>query len=220
MPIAQPVVPILVVPSAALFPHALLDLKLEPGRLDLSAGEWIAEGAVWGIATRRTTGDDDWRTCRALRIFRTIGIGCILHRECEGGSIRRLVLEGMTRARLADDLPVSGTAAVRVEILHDHVNIEGDNRKELAQSFAEMVRMARRLSLLEPHLRDPIRRVLTRHPHPGVVADLLAHHCVKDVYAKQCILAEVDVCRRVKLVQIQLAQMVACPSPRLLRRFR
>lgn len=212
----QPIIPILSLPSAVLFPHSLLELKLTDQQLDWSAGEWLADGAVWGIATLRT----DSRQLPAGErpaIFRTLGVGCIVHRERANGLLRRLVVEGMARGQVAADCEVKAAAAIKVEILRDHVNIEGPRRKELAQSFARMVRTARRLASLDAGLRDSIRRVLHKHPHPGVVADLLAHNCITDVYARQSALAELDVCRRVQLVQIQLARMLVSPPRHPLR---
>jgi hypothetical protein len=109
---------------------------------------------------------------------------------------------------------------VQVEVLRDHVNVEGAHRKELAETFGQMVRTARRVAALIPELRDSIRRVLAAHPHPGVVADLLAHYCASDTYARQCVLSELDVCRRVRLVQVQLGQQIARQSIHPLRRLR
>jgi len=82
------------------------------------------------------------------------------------------------------------------------------------------VRVARQVAASEADLRDVIRQVLSSHPHPGVVADLLAHNCVRDLYARQSILAELDVGRRVRLVQIQLAQIINHQTLQPLRRFR
>ena len=220
MSVLQPVVPILPLPSVVLFPHALLDLRVAGDQLDGAAGEWLAEGAVWGVATVRANLKAAPLGGLTAPIFRTVGIGCIVHRENDNGRLRRLVLEGLVRGRVLDDCELSLPPAVQVEILRDHVNVEGARRKELAQAFREMVRSARRVAALESDLRDPIRRVLAGHPHPGVVADLLSHYCVKDTYAKQSILSEVDVCRRVRLVQVQLARMATRHSLRPLRHFR
>lgn len=219
MSVLQPPVPILSLPSVVLFPHALLELKVHPEQFDLAVGEWLAEGALWGIATLRDEILSD--ACEGpASIFRTLGIGCIIHCERENGTIQRLVFEGLMRGRVLQDSAGIGTPAVRVEILRDHVNVEGANRKELAQTFLEMHRAARQVAAAEPELRDPIRQILANHPHPGVIADLLAHRCLTDTYARQSILAEVDVCRRARLVQIQLAHMVAHQSLQPLRRFR
>jgi len=219
MAVLQPVLPILSLPSVVLFPRAFLHLRIAEEHFDLAMGEWLAEGAIWGVATLRgeTTASS---LDPPVPVFGTVGIGCIVHREREDGYVRRLVLEGMARGRIVEgSSPIQGPA-VQVEILRDHVNVEGAHRKELAETFAEMVRVARRLAASEPRLRDPVRRILASHPHPGVVADLLAHYCIDDLYAKQSILAEVDVCRRARLVRIQLANMVSSHSLLPLRRFR
>jgi len=220
MSVGQPFVPILSLPSAVLFPHAFLHLKVAEDQFDVAMGEWLAEGAIWGVATLRERAKVSSSFDPSASVFRTVGIGCIVHRERENGCVRRLVFEGVARGRIVQEYPAANAPAVQVEILRDHVNVEGSHRKELAQTFAEMVRAARRVAALESGLRDLIRRVLAAHPHPGVVADLLAHHCVDDLYAKQSILAELDVCRRVRLVQVQLARMVSCQSLHPLRRFR
>jgi len=217
MSVLQPVVPILSLPSAVLFPHALLDLRLSGPQFDRTAGEWLADGAIWGIATLRTNSSPSFEL-KDGRVFRTLGIGRIVYRERENGLLRRIVLEGLVRGRIKSDF-TTAPATVHVEILRDHVNIEGNNRKDLAQVFSEMVRAARRLAALDPEKRNSIRRVLAAHPHPGVVADLLAHHCINDIYAKQSILDELDVCRRAHLVRIILSRMVTQQSPLPLRRF-
>jgi Lon protease-like protein len=220
MSVLQPLVPIFSLPSVVLFPRALLHLQIPEDQFDTAMGEWLAEGAVWGVATLRGEVKASPLFDEPAYVFRTVGIGCIVHRERENGCVSRLVLEGMARGRILDGCEPATSPAVQVEILRDHVNVEGVHRKELAQTFSEMLRAARRVAAAESELRDPIRRILSSHPHPGVVADLLAHHCVSDTYARQCILAELDVCRRVHLVQIQLAQMVTWQPLQPLRRFR
>jgi len=218
--VLQPIISILTVPSVVLFPHALLDLKVAEGQLDCTAGEWLAEGALWGIATLRGSTPSSVLGHRSAALFRTVGIGHIVHRERSNGCIRRLVLEGLVRGRIVDHGTRPGVPAVQVEILRDLVNVEGARRKDLAREFAEMVRVARQVAASEADLRDVIRQVLSSHPHPGVVADLLAHNCVRDLYARQSILAELDVGRRVRLVQIQLAQIINHQTLQPLRRFR
>jgi Lon protease-like protein len=220
MSVLQPVVPMLSLPSVVLFPHSLLDLKLSTEHITYATGEWLAEGALWGIATLRGDAKDPQLGSERGSVFRTVGIGCIIHRERSEGAVRRLVLEGLVRGRILDGCETADVPALQVEILRDHVNVEGAHRKDLAQVFADMVRTARQVAASQPDLRDPIRRILAAHPHPGVVADLLAHRCVADTYAKQSILAELDVCRRIRLVQVQLACMVTRQSLLPLRRFR
>jgi Lon protease-like protein len=220
MSVVQPLIPIFSLPSVVLFPRAFLHLKVPQEQAEISMGEWLAEGAVWGVATLRSEAPASPLADDPTPVYRTLGIGCIVHRERENGCVSRVVLEGMARGRILSPSAGRRSSAVEVEILRDHVNIEGSNRKELAQTFGDMLRAARRVAASESELREPIRRVLASHPHPGVVADLLAHSCVRDVYAKQCILAETDVCRRARLVQVQLARMVMWQSLQPLRRFR
>ena len=220
MSVLQPVVPMLSLPSVVLFPHSLLDLKLTADHLTYATGEWLAEGALWGIATLRGDATDAQLGSEPGTVFRTVGIGCIVHRERNDGYIRRLVLEGLVRGRILDESDTTGAPAVQVEILRDHVNVEGARRRDLAQVFADMVRAARQVATDQPELRDAVRRILSAHPHPGVVADLLAHRCITDIYAKQSILAELDVCRRIRLVHAQLAGMVSHRTLFPLRRFR
>ena len=215
----QPIIPILSLPSVVLFPRSLVSLQLPDELSDIAMGEWLTEGAIWGVATQRTDGETSTFPGEYPQVFRTVGIGCVVHRERENGRMKRLVIEGMARGKILDP-DKDPCPAVRVQVLRDYVNIEGSRRQELAHAFAEMVRAARRVAASETGLRDPIRRVLAAHPHPGVVADLLAHRCVSDTYARQCILDELDVCRRARLVQIQLARMVTSQSLQPLRKFR
>lgn len=216
MSVAQPVIPVISLPSAVLFPHALLELNLEGQQLPGSVGEWLAEGAIWGVATWRSTPDASWKS--SVSVYRPVGIGQIVHRESADGMVRRLVLEGRFRGRVMGVCQAKVPEAVQVEILQDHVTVDGPHRKELSAAFGKLVRTARRVASSDPELRDAIRRVLSTHPHPGVVADLLAHYCIPDLYAKLCILDELNVCRRVQLTNIQLEQRVACHAPHQMRR--
>ncbi|MCX8036148.1 MAG: LON peptidase substrate-binding domain-containing protein [Candidatus Sumerlaeia bacterium] len=220
MEILQPILPVLTLPSAVLFPRALLDLRIVGNDLGCEAGEWLTEGALWGIATLRVPAGGPLISRGVGDVCRTLGIGSIIHREKENGCIRRLVIEGLARGRIIADCSTPRIAAVQIEVLRDYVNIEGGQRKNLARAFDEMVRLARQVADAEPVLRAVVRKILTAHPHPGVVADLLAHHCIGDLYTRQCLLAETDVCRRVGLVSIQLAQMIRRQSLHPLRRFR
>jgi hypothetical protein len=217
MPVSQPVVPIISLPKLVLFPRALLSINLDnhwrDERFQVAAGEWFAEGAIWGLVLARDNARTAAANGRFTRPYRTLGVGCIVHREFRENALHRLVFEGIARGRMVDEFPVGLAASVRIELLHDCVRTDGPHRKELSAAFAEMVGVARQVAAAEPQLGDKIRDVLARHPHPGVVADLLAHACVRDLYAKQCILEELNVCRRVRMVRIQLAYLLAGQSP-------
>jgi len=220
MPVAQPVVPVISLPHAVLFPHALLSIQVNQKtmgeRFGVTAGEWFAEGAIWGLAMSRGDARKRRPLDEPVPTYRTLGIGCIVHRECQGGIMRRLVFEGIVRGRIIDSCEIPAqvyTSTLRVELLHDCVNTEGPRRKELTRAYSDLVKVARKVATAEPNLRDRIRGILASHPHPGIVADLLANSCLRDSYAKQCILEELNVLRRVQLVRIQMAQMIACHMP-------
>jgi hypothetical protein len=61
---------------------------------------------------------------------------------------------------------------------------------------------------LLPALRETIQSAWSAHPHPLVTVNLLASSVVVDAYDRQSILEQDDPLRRMRLLQVQLSNIV------------
>ena len=66
-----------------------------------------------------------------------------------------------------------------------------------------MVEVARQLARVCPCLAEDLRKAIDDQVYPGALADAIASLVCAESYEKQSVLAERDLCRRIKLVTIQ-----------------
>jgi len=194
--------PIFPLTREVLFPHARLPLYIfEPRYVSLINDCLHADQrlAIALVRTRRANAG-------ASNLHRFLGVGRIIdHTRMPDGKYNILV-EGVERARLIEEIPHNPYRAARLMPLGDRYDTILP--EDLGDLFHEMTRLAKGVVDFLPKYRRPLRSILHTYQHPSIVADLLAFHFVSHSYDRQSVLAELDVGRRLRLVSIQLRHLI------------
>lgn len=194
--------PIFPLTREVLFPHARLPLYIYEPRYISLVHDCLHADQRLGIALIRARG------ARVLPpvLHRFLGLGRIIdHTRLPDGKYNVLV-EGIERVRLAEEIPHIPYRAARLIPLGDRYDTVMP--EDLGELFHEMTRLAQGVVDLLPKYRRPLRSILHGYQHPSIVADLLAFHFIPHPYERQSVLEELDVGRRIRLVSVQLRSLL------------
>ena len=199
-------VPLLPLPKTVFFPNMLLRLHVSEGDHRQMAQECLEGEGRLAIAMLKQGGEKS--NLSSPLVHRTMGLGRIVHhRELEDDKLE-ISVEGIARLRLLREVASEPWQIVEAEVLSGYSTPAEDSSHRIHQAFGQLLQTLDRMQLLLPQFKDACQKILVAHPHPGVVADLLANSFVVDAYDKQCILDELDVLRRIHLVNIQFQRIV------------
>jgi hypothetical protein len=196
--------PIFPLPNIVFFPGTLLPLHVFEPRYKSMVSEVLRTGTMMGVVQLKPGWDEDY--FGAPPVYRTMSVGHIVwHRPLDDGRYDILV-EGLHRARIVSETTQGNHRAAEAEILDDITPPgRGDELRRLHASL-ELI-LHELLCSLEV-FRNTVVPAVLQSPGPGATADLLAHGLLEGPYEKQCILDEVDVLRRLQLVQVQLRTLL------------
>ena len=188
-----PEVPVMVLPGALLFPHALLPLYVFEPRYRSMLAHALAGPRMFcvalmkpGVAEVRGEGD----------FFPVAGVGLV--RACVGkeDGTSNLILQGLARVRLTGYAQTKPFRIAEIERIEtgggDSITAEALGAKvlELCQRFKEAgAQLPGQLDTFLSHLTDL-----------GMLADLVAHTFVADPFERQALLEETDVSARLRLL--------------------
>jgi uncharacterized protein len=137
------------------------------------------------------------------------GVGLIERHEEHGDGRFDIVVRGVARVRLAEELP-SDTAyrAFRAELLEDRWPAGG--RAELGPALESLRQLAYELATrLPPHSgAAELAEAVARMEDASAAADLVAAAALSEPEARQAVLEELDVGRRLSLVLSEVASVV------------
>lgn len=223
--------PIFPLPNATLFPAAVMPLHVFEPRYKAMVRAALEGHGMIAIAQLKPGWEGQY--FGRPPIYRTMGIGVIA--DCEEHADGRfdLMLEGRHRARLAsEELHGAGFRVGRFDVMDGRaaepgnpagpaVQADAPESTEAAPATAEGPETAEAraalLSVLRPLLDllpPPARAALgagawSADTPAGNLADIVAHVFLDhDPYARQGILEEPDVPRRLRLVRVQLRAML------------
>lgn len=196
-------VPIFPLPNVTFFPKTLLPLHVFEPRYRKMVANTLKGDRLMSVALLR----DGWQKDYFGRppIYRTFGVGKIVDFEHLDDDCYNIILEGLYRVRLVTEHDTTPFRTGRVLVLQD---APIDRSPHLSAIQKELAQQTRTLADLMPEFRDTLQNVWSVHPHPAVTADLLASSLVVDAYDRQSILEEADPIRRLKLVLVQVKQIV------------
>ncbi|MBN1476156.1 LON peptidase substrate-binding domain-containing protein [Candidatus Sumerlaeota bacterium] len=135
-------------------------------------------------------------------VHRIAGLGEITEVEPLSDGRSNIVVEGRHRVRLLRELSGSPHRVVDVEIVEETLRIE--DRMTLQSEMRKMQRLGARLITLFPQFTPDLTELSFDASDASRTVDLIAHRCVRDVYDRQSILDESDICRRAQLARVQL----------------
>lgn len=197
-------VPIFPLPNATLFPNTVLPLHIFEPRYRQMTANCLRGDRMMAIALL----NEGWQKDYFGRppIHKTFGVGKIVDHELLDDGRYNIVLEGAYRAKLVEEYPHEPYRVGHVMVLQDR-RID-DRRAEVVQLQKEIFEDCRRVMTLLPETRESIQSAWSSHPHPAVIADMLASSLVADPYDRQSILTESDPVRRLGLTLIQVRRIL------------
>ncbi len=199
-------IPIMPLPNVVFFPRTLLSLHIFEPRYKAMVEDCLSGDERFGVVltrTRKAPNPIEEEDAGSPPIFKFMGTGSIARHERKEDGTFDLKMEGQYRAMVLDEIPSDKLyRQARVQIINDRYH--SSRKDELEASRLRLERECRFLAERLPEVTEPMERVLATSKHPGILADLVAANFVVDLYARQCILAEYDVIRRVELTAIQI----------------
>ena len=187
-------VPVMPLPGALLFPHALLPLYIFEPRYRQMLKYVLAHHRMFCVALIKPH-CAEWRS--PSDFFHTAGVGLI--RACveRGDGTSNLILQGLERVRFTDftqetpfliatidslefeSVPSVETEALATKVLELYSNLKADGQRQLPPK---------------------VDRYLSDLSDPGMLADLVASTFVSDSLRRQRVLDELSINQRLRLV--------------------
>jgi Lon protease-like protein len=198
--------PLMPLPNVVFFPRTLLSLHIFEPRYKAMVEDCLSGDQRFGVVltrTRKAPNPIEEENAGPPPIYKFLGIGSVARHERQGDGNFDLKMEGQFRAMVLEEIASDKPYRLaRVQVINDRYH--SDRREDLEASRSRLESECRFLAERLPEVNGPMERVLATGKHPGILADLVAANFVVDLYARQCILAEFDVVRRVELTAIQI----------------
>jgi Lon protease-like protein len=193
-------IPIFPLPNVTFFPKTYLPLHIFEARYREMTAGCLEGDRLMGVALLREGWQNDY--FGKPSICKTFGVGKIIDHEQTSDGRYNIVLEGLFRVRLIEEFQTSNYRFGRVRVLQDPpIDTLHD---EISALMKELHLLTNRIKAMTPQLRIVLQNALSSHPHPLVIANLLASTLVVDAYDRQSILEQDDPLRRLNLVLVQL----------------
>jgi Lon protease-like protein len=190
LPDAVPVMPL---PGAVLFPHALLPLYIFEPRYQKMLAQALSEHRMFCVALVKPE-RAQWKSTDDF--FHLAGVGLIRACVGRGDGTSNLILQGLRRVRCTDFLQSAPFPIARIEPLES----------ELAATVETDALGAKVLELYS-HLKETGRQLpakideyLSELGDTEMLADLMAATFINDPLRRQEVLAELAVNQRLRLV--------------------
>ncbi len=193
-PISLPqTVPVMPLPGAVLFPHALLPLYIFEPRYREMLGHALAHDRMFCVALLRSK-RSDWQSSEDFHDIVTVG----LVRACvdRGDGTSNLILQGLQRVRFIGFKQEKPFPIAEIEPL------ESDEGSSLqVQALGEKVlELYRKLRDDGRKLPAKVDDYLSELSDPEMLADLIAATFITDPWRRQELLEELAIDRRLRLV--------------------
>lgn len=197
--------PLFPLPNVVLFPRTHLSLHIFEPRYLAMMEEVMAGARRMALCQLRPGWEKDYEAAPPL--FRVAGSGRVLFAEQQKDGTWDILLEGIERVLLVEEIRSEPFRVATVEPIVEEVPRE--ELEETREVMGSVAQLAEALGRQIPSLKRQLTNLVNTHQHPGVVCDIVAACLVSDGYARQSILAERNILRRLRLVSIQLDLLVA-----------
>lgn len=186
-------IPIMTLPNAILFPQALLPLYIFEPRYRAMLKKSLEQQRMFAIAMPG-----------AHTRPRSIG-GIGLIRACvdrpDGTS--NLILQGVSRVRFTHFVQKEPYYVGDIEVLET----QGNNPKQVEAFAARVLQQVNRLHQGGSLDNDGIIKFLNELTDYEALADIITYSFIEDVSRKQAILEELDLCKRLRKVELALKKI-------------
>ncbi len=193
--------PLFPLPGTVFFPHTLLPLHVFEPRYRALTEDVLAGHQHFAVVRI----DDDCLDAPVAGVARVAGVGRIVHHERLPDGRFHILLQGVARAELVDELPADGklyrrAAAALVECGDDGEDAHAELRA-LRSCYARLLEAC-------PDSKDTLGDLPLRVQEPRVLADVVCAAVLEDVAARQRALEESSVARRLRCANDALATLL------------
>jgi Lon protease-like protein len=185
------IVPLFPLPTVVLFPHSILPLHIFEPRYRAMTAEAIAGERLISMALLKPGWEQNYYGNPS--VHEVIGIGRVIEEEKTQDGRFNIVLYGVARARIVEEVRVEPFRAVRVDLLEE--------RPAGGKKYERLRKML--LSFYAQILKGALKGVNPAPPGDlplGPLCDLLASIITFDASLKQAMLEELDVGARCDLL--------------------
>jgi uncharacterized protein len=198
--------PIFPLPETVLFPGALLPLHVfEPRYRDMTKD--VLEGARLMAVVRLKPGFEPEYLERPA-VYGVAGVGYVIASEKLDDGRYNIVLRGVGRVRIAEELPPTRSyRAVRAELLVDTRSRR--SASEVLTAHEQLIAMCDRLSRLIDEGGENLRELVRAVPSPAGCVDVLSAALVTDADERQKLLEMLDPVERLERLLGHVAVLVS-----------
>ena len=197
-------IPLFPLPNVTFFPNTYLPLHVFEKRYRAMTENCLTGDRLMGVVLLKPGWENGY--FEQPLISKIFTVGKIVDHERVADGNYNIVLEGITRVRMIEEYPTQPYRTAHVEVLQDWPL--DDRKKELSDIMKELRQVTNRLGEVLPQARPLVQNAFGAHPHPGVVGHHLATSLVIDAYDRQSILEQDDPLRRLRLILVQLRNII------------
>lgn len=197
-------IPIFPLPGAVLFPRTHLPLHIFEPRYRMMMEAIVAGEQRLAIANLREGYQSDY--FGAPPVHKMMTAARLLYADKLLDGRWNILVEGIERVELMGE---PQREPFRIGIVSPIREAIEENER------AEVFTLTRRLASLAESIGEQVgeegralNNLLNTHMHPAVVCDVIAARLVSDSYARQCLLDERNILRRLRLLSIQMQNLV------------
>jgi Lon protease-like protein len=190
LPDAVPVMPL---PGALLFPHALLPLYIFEPRYQQMLERALREHRMFSVALMKPQ-RSQWKS--TADFFHVAGVGLIRACVGRGDGTSNLILQGLSRVQFTAFEQSAPFPIARIEPLES----ESSGSVETDALGAKVIELYSRLKTAGRQLPEKVDKYLAHLSDMEMLADLMAATFVNDPLRRQQLLEELSLNRRLRLV--------------------
>lgn len=205
---ALPALPIFPLSGTVFFPHTLLPLHVFEPRYRQMTEQVLATHQHMAIVCVDPNQQQAPKNCA-----RIAGLGRLVHHERLPDGRFHILLQGMGRVLLEDELPLDGLLYRRARATLVHDVIADSERRAIADELTTLRGCYARLSDSSQECKDTLGDLPLRLAEPHVVADLVAAALLEDVASRQEALEEMRLLRRLQIANDALATLLLRTLP-------
>jgi Lon protease-like protein len=186
-------VPVMPLPGALLFPHALLPLHIFEPRYREMLEHALREHRMFSVALLKPQ-RNQWNSTDDF--FHVAGVGLIRACVGRGDGTSNLILQGLRRVRFGRFDQTAPFPVARIEPLES----ESTGSVETDALGAKVIELYSKLKTAGRQLPEKVDRYLSHLGDMEMLADLMAATFVNDPMRRQQLLEELSVNQRLRLV--------------------
>ena len=186
-------VPVMPLPGALLFPHALLPLYIFEPRYRQMLEHALTHHRIFSVALVKPD-RAEWQS--PADFFHTAGVGLIRACVGRGDGTSNLILQGLERVRFTSFAQAAPFPIAAIEPLES----ESETSVETEALAAKVLELYSKVKGDGRQLPEKVDQYLSDLGDPEMLADLVASTFINDALSRQRVLEELSVNQRLRLV--------------------